>query len=420
MSIKPNINTVATEKLPVPLWEFIVMMACLLSLNALAIDTMIPALSTIGEYYQTPNENDQQLIIFAYVFGFGFPQLIFGPLSDRFGRRGLLQICLIGFTFAGMACMFATTFFMLLAFRFAQGVCAAGFRVVATSIVRDIASGRTMASILSLIFTIFMIVPIMAPAVGTAVLTFAEWHWTFGILGVAGFVMLAWTFLRLPDTLPAEVRQPLNWAHIGRSYKTVLTTRVATGYMFASGIVFGALFSFIGAAEQIFDDVFGRGETLWLWFAIVASGIGVASLANSRIVQRLGMRRISHTVLLLFIAISVINLVAMKLSGQNFWIFLPLFTLSFGCFGMIGANFSSLGLEPLGKIAGYAAAVYGTATSTLSAWIGFVIARQFDGTVYPILIGFVCMGLISLAIVLWTERGLLFEQAVSRGGKRRS
>lgn len=385
------------------------MMASLLALNALSIDTMIPALSEIGSYFQTPNKNDQQLVIFAYMFGFGFPQLIFGPLSDRFGRRGLLQICLIGFTITGMACMFATTFSMLLAFRFLQGVFAAGFRVIATSIVRDIASGRTMASILSLIFTVFMIVPILAPAVGTAIMMVSDWHWTFGILGVAGFIMLIWTFLRLPDTLPPDGRQPLNWAYIASSYKTVLTTRVAIGYMFASGIVFGALFSFIGAAEQIFEDVFGRGETLWLWFAIVASGLAVASLTNSRIVERVGMRRISHTVLLLFIAISAINLIIMKLIGQHFWIFLPLFTLGFGCFGMMGANFSSLALEPLGKIAGYAAAVYGTAISTISAWIGFMIARQFDGTVYPILIGFVCMGLVSLAIVLWTEKGKLFE-----------
>ena len=385
------------------------MMAGLLALNALAIDTMIPALSQIGEFYQTPSENDQQLIIFAYIFGFGFPQLVFGPLSDRYGRKGPMQVCLIGFTIAGIACMFAKTFFALLALRFLQGVFAAGFRVIATSIVRDLTSGRAMASILSLIFTVFMIVPIMAPAVGTVVLNFADWRWTFGILGLSGLAMLLWTMLRLPMTLPPEKRQPLNWRNIAASYKTVLTTRVAIGYMFASGIVFGALFSFIGASEQIFSDVFGHGETLWIWFAIVASGIGVASLTNSRIVERVGMRRISHTVLLLFIAVSIINLIAMWLSNQNFWIFLPLFTLGFGCFGMMGANFSSLALEPLGKIAGYAAAVYGTATTTISACIGFAIARQFDGTVFPILIGFVGMGIISLILVLITERGKLFE-----------
>ena len=254
-----------------------------------------------------------------------------------------------------------------------------------------------------------MIVPIIAPAIGTAVMAYSDWHWTFGILAVSGCLMLLWTFFRLPATLPVEMRHPLNFKHIVRSYKTVLTTRVAIGYMFASGIVFGALFSFIGSSEQVFSEVFHRGDMLWFWFGVIASGLGMASLVNSRIVQRIGMRRISHAVLLLFIIFSLLNLVAMKFTDQNFWIFLPLFTLGFACFGMMGANFSSLALEPLGDIAGYAAAVYGTATTTISSFIGFGIARQFNGTIYPLLIGFVAMGLVSLSIVLWTEKGKLFE-----------
>jgi len=215
----------AEIKLSIPLWEFVAMMAGLLALNALAIDTMLPALSEIGEFYKVPTENDQQMVVFAYIFGFGFPQLVFGPLSDRYGRKGLLQICLVGFTVAGLACMFAQTFFALLAFRFIQGVLAAGVRVIATSIIRDLTSGRAMASILSLIFTIFMIVPIIAPAIGTAVMSYSDWHWTFGILAVSGCLMLLWTFFRLPATLPVEMRHPLNFKHILRSYKTVLTTR---------------------------------------------------------------------------------------------------------------------------------------------------------------------------------------------------
>ncbi len=395
-------------KLTIPKWEFVMMMASLLALNALAIDTMLPALEAVGDYYHVSNENDQQLIVFAYIFGFGFPQLVFGPLSDSYGRKGLLQLCLIGFTIAGAACMFATSFAMLLAFRFIQGIFAAGFRVIATSIIRDLMAGRAMASTLSLVFTVFMIAPIIAPALGTAVLTYADWHWTFGILAVSGTIMLVWTFFRLPPTLPKHMRRPLNLAGNIEAYKTVLTTRVAFGYMFASGVVFGALFSFVAASEQIFDEVFGRGDELWIWFAVVAAGLGVASLTNSKIVERFGMRRISHTVLVLFVIISIANLIAAYLSGQNFWVFLTLFTLGFACFGMMGANFSSLALEPLGKIAGTAAAVYGFATSTLSAVIGWLIASQFNDTAYPMLIGFVLMGLTSLAIVLWTEKGKLF------------
>ena len=391
------------------------MMASLLALNALAIDTMLPALGQVAETYALTDPNDQQLVIFAYILGFGFPMLFFGPLSDRFGRKGLLQICLLGFTVCGLLCMFATSFEMLLALRFVHGVFSAGVRVVSGAIIRDLTAGRTMARIMSLVMTVFMIVPILAPALGTALMAFAHWTWTFGILGIAGFATFIWTHFRLPPTLPPEMRQPLNLKHIGKSYMAVLKTRVCLGYLFASGIIFGALFAFIGASEQVFDEVFGVGENFWIWFAIIASGLAVANLVNAKIVERVGQRRISHAMLLLFVVFSLANVIAMHMTDQNFTVFMVLFTLTFACFGMMGANFSSLAMEPLGKIAGTASAAYGFATSSLSAWIGLTIARQFDGSVTPLLVGFLVMGIISLLIVLWTEKGKLFELGAGKG-----
>jgi len=400
--------------LTIPMWEFVGMMAALLALNALAIDTMLPALGQITETYNLVDKNDQQLVIFSYVLGFGFPMLFFGPLSDRFGRKGLLQMCLLGFTVCGLLCMFASSFEMLLVLRFIHGVFSAGVRVIAGAIIRDLTAGRTMARIMSLVLTVFMIVPILAPAIGTAVMIFAHWTWTFGVLAIAGFMTFLWTQFRLPPTLPADMRQPLNMKHIGTSYMAVLKTRVCFGYMFASGIVFGALFAFIAASEQVFDEVFGVGDKFWIWFAVIASGLAVANLLNAKIVEQVGQRRISHTVLLCFIVFSVANVVAMHLMDQNFAIFITLFTLTFACFGMMGANFSSLAMEPLGKIAGTASAAYGFVTSTLAAWIGLVIARQFDGSVIPILMGFVVLGIVSLLIVMWTEKGKLFELGVGK------
>jgi len=395
------------------------MMAALLALNALAIDTMLPALQQVGEFYQIQDANDQQLIIFSYILGFGFPQLFFGPLSDRYGRKGLLQICLIGYAITGAACMFASTFSMLLALRFIQGVFAAGIRVIASAIIRDVTEGRVMARVMSLVFTVFMIVPIIAPAIGTLVMTFLSWKWTFGILGVTGGLVFLWCQFRLPATLPPEKRQPLNFRHISNAYMQVLRHRVSFGYMLASGFVFGALFAFIGASEQVFDEVYHQGDKFWIWFAVIASGIGVSSLANARIVERVGMRRISHSVMILFILFSFINLMTQYFLGPVFWLFLPLFALTFTCFGMMGANFSSLALEPMGEIAGTAAAVYGFATSTLSALLGLFIARQFDGSVLPILMGFLGLGIAALIVVIWAERGMLFERAAKRGGRVR-
>ena len=420
MSDSKNISAKHAEiKLTIPLWEFVAMIAAFFALNALAIDTMLPALEKIGDYYKIQDANDQQLIIFSYILGFGFPQLVFGPLSDRFGRKGLLQICLIIYSITGLACMFAGSFAMLLALRFLQGIFAAGIRVIAGAIIRDITSGRVMARVLSLVFTVFMIVPIIAPAIGTLIMTFTSWSWTFGMLGVAGVLSFIWAQFRLPATLPPEKRQPLNLGHIGRSYMTVLRHRVTFGYMLASGFVFGALFAFIGASEQVLDEVYHQGDKFWIWFAVIASGIGIASLTNSKIVERVGMRRISHIVLILFIVVSFLNLMSQYIFGPVFWMFLPLFTLTFACFGMMGANFSSLALEPLGEIAGTASAAYGFATSTLSAFIGLAIAKQFDGSVLPILMGFLGLGIAALMAVLWTERGMLFERAAKRGGKAR-
>lgn len=395
------------------------MVASLLALNALAIDSMLPALEKVGEYYQIQTANDQQLIIFAYIFGFGFPQLVFGPVSDRFGRKGLLQICLLGYSITGILCMFGSSFTMLLALRFVQGVFAAGVRVIASAVVRDVTSGRVMARIMSLVFTVFIIVPIIAPALGTLVMTVFHWKWTFGMLGVSGLLVFVWVHFRLPATLPPENRQPLNMPHIIGAYKLVLKNRISLGYMLASGLTFGALFAFIGASEQIFDEVFHRGETFWLWFGIIATGIGVANLTNAKIVERVGMRRISHSVIILFIVFSFLNLLSQYILGPTFWLFLPLFAATFACFGMMGANFSSLALEPLGQIAGTASAAYGFATSTVSAVIGLLIARQFDGSVLPILMGFLGLGIAALIVVLWAEQGVLFERATSRGGKQR-
>lgn len=396
-------------KIDIPLWEFVAMMAMLLALNALAIDTMLPALAEIGQFYEVENANDQQLVIFAYILGFGIPQLFFGPISDRFGRKGLLQISLIGYSVTAFMCMAANSFEILLGIRFLQGVFSAGARVIAGAVIRDVTSGRVMAKIMSLVLTVFMIVPILAPGLGTIVMHFTHWKWTFGVLGVAGFMTFFWTLLRLPKTLPADKRRSLDLKSITSAYWTVMTTRVTVGYMAASGIIFGALFAFIGASEQIFDVAFEKGEKFWLWFAIIALMLAIANFVNSRIVERIGMRRISHGVMLAFIVLSITNLMAMQVTGENFYVFLILFSLTFACFGMMGANFASLALEPLGAMSGTANAAYGFATSTVSSLIGLIVARQFDGTITPILSGFLALGIASLLVVLLTEKGKLFE-----------
>ncbi|MCA8901250.1 MAG: multidrug effflux MFS transporter [Hyphomonas sp.] len=390
------------------------MIAGLMAMNALAIDIMLPALNQISHDVGLTAEgverdNRQQLIIFAYVLGFGAPQILWGPVTDRFGRRAPLFISLTGYIATAILCITIRDFHALLAARFVQGVFSSGVRLVATSTVRDLFAGRQMARFMSLVMTIFMVIPIVAPAVGQAVLFFGPWEWIFGALVIFGVVMMGWTWARLPETLPVEDRRPLNLTNALKSYGEVIRTPVTFGYMCASGVVFGALFSFIASSEQVFREVFRRGDDFALWFAGVAVMMACANFANARLVEKLGMRRISHTALIAFTLLSGSSALLTALFGENLVRFYPMFILTFACFGMMGSNFSALAMEPLGKIAGTASAAYGFATTTVASLIGMVIGANYDGTTIPLMLGFVCLGLASLAIILITEKGRLFS-----------
>ncbi|MEL6569403.1 MAG: multidrug effflux MFS transporter [Pseudomonadota bacterium] len=389
--------------------EFVVMIASLMALNALAIDVMLPALDDIADALGVANANDQQLVIYAYIAGFGVPQLVWGPMTDRYGRRAIIFLGLIGYALTGLACMFAPSFGILLAMRFCQGVFASACRVVAVSIVRDIFAGRGMARVMSLVMTIFMVVPILAPSIGQLILFIAPWEWTFGVLTLTSAIVLVWAWLRLPETLPDDRRRPFNPAQTVHNYASVFSDPVTRGYMLASGVIFGSLFAFIGSSEQVMTEVFGLGDSFVLWFAAVAGVLSAANFTNSRLVERFGMRRMSQTALIAFIAFGLILLALMFLIGPVFAVFFPLFALMFGCFGMIGSNFNAMAMESQGKVAGTASAAYGFFTTTVSSFIGWLIGREYDGTVIPLITGFVVLGLVSLALVGWVEKGKFFQ-----------
>lgn len=388
--------------------EFVALMAALMSLNALAIDIMLPALPAMGEALSVAEPNHRQYVIIAYVWGLGVAQLFFGPVSDRFGRRGPLMVSLVGYSMFGLMCIFAPTFGVLVAARAAQGAAAAGARVISLSVVRDVHSGRQMARIMSLVMMVFMAVPMIAPNLGQGILFVASWRWVFGVVVVLGVLVTGWVFFRLNETHPPEKRSAQSAKALMSGYAMVFKTRVTCGYMIAMGVVFGALFAFISSSEQVYRDVFDKGSTFTLYFASITAVMAVAAFINSRLVGRLGMRRLAHLALAMFTIVHMGMGIAFQQGAQSFWLFHVGMGVTFFCFSFIGANFNALAMEPLGKIAGTASAALGFASTMIAGTFGAVVGQQFDGTAVPLTLGSGFLGLASFLIVAFTERGRMF------------
>ena len=383
--------------------EFIALMAALMASNALAIDAMLPALPAIGNTLNVAEPNQRQLVITAFILGFGVAQLFWGPLADRYGRKqllvgGLILYCLLGFV-AGVA----SSFPLLLAARVLQGMAAAASRVLVVAIVRDRYHGPAMARVMSLSMIVFMIVPVLAPTFGQTVLAFGTWRHIFIGLGVYGAILAVWSAIRLPETLTADQRRPLSWALIGQATWTVLRNRQSIGNTIAQTLVLGALFSFINSVQQIVFDVFGAGDIMALVFAIIAGPMAISAYANSRLVMRHGSRLILLIALTFFTGVAAAHLGIVALFGESLWLFVALQAGTMIFFGLIGANAGALAMEPLGHIAGTASSLQGVITTVGGALIGFFIGQHFDGTTLPFLIGFTGCGFASLLVALWAN-----------------
>lgn len=393
----------------ISLVEFVVLIAVLQSLGALGIDAMLPNLPAIGEALNVPDENRRQLIITAYLLGLGGSQLIYGPLSDRYGRRPLLAVGLSLYAGFSVLAAFAPTFELLLAARVLQGVGAAATRSIPISVVRDRYAGREMARVMSLTSMVFMAAPIVAPSLGQLVLMYASWPWIFVLLAGFGLGAMLWALLRLPETLHPEDRLPIQPPRIARAFATAARNRTALCYILGQTFLFGGLLGFINSAQQVFAEAFGAADRFPLVFAICASFIAVASLLNARLVMRLGMRRLSHAALLAYIAFAVIHLCVAAAGRESLVVFAAFQGLTMFCFGLTSGNFGAMAMEPMGHIAGVASSLQGFVSMVGASLIGLVIGQAFDGTVVPMQAGYLLCGLLALAAVLVAEGGRLFR-----------
>ena len=389
--------------------EFVCLIALMMALNALAIDSMLPALPHIGDELGVANANSRQWVVTAYLLGFGGAQLIYGPLADRFGRKPVLLFGVGVYVVFSLLATLAPTFDTLILARIGQGLGSACTRVLAVSIVRDRFEGRTMARVMSFSFLVFLGVPILAPSIGQAIMLVGPWRWIFAGLGLIGVGLIVWAALRLPETLRPEDRLPIQFRRLASAYRIAVTDRTAVGYTLAMTAVTGALFGFINSSQQIFADVFHAEAAFPAIFALIAGGIAVASLVNARLVVSLGSRKISHTALIGFTAVSAVHAVVAISGHESIWTFAVLQTLTMFCFGLIAGNFGAMAMETMGHIAGTAASIQGFVSTIAGSLLGFAVGQQFDGTTVPMAAGFTLFGLIALGCVLFAERGRLFR-----------
>ncbi|WP_306118014.1 MULTISPECIES: multidrug effflux MFS transporter [unclassified Roseitalea] len=388
--------------------EFIVLMAALIAIVAFSIDSMLPALPVIGDDFGLTDPNDRQFVLIAFVLAFGPTQIVFGPLSDRFGRKPVLLAGLLVFVLASYGAALTGSYWALLACRALQGTGAAAVRITTNAIVRDCYAGREMARIMSYVFTVFMLVPIGAPAVGQAVVAVAGWHWLFALLGTCGAALALWSGMRMNETLDPGERRALDARSIIAAFREILTNRIALGYTLAVTLFFGGLFSFIVSIQQIVETIYGLGDWLAVIFAVTASAMAVASIGNATMVRKLGMRRISHGALISFTVFGGVLLALSLVMVPPFPVAIGLIALVMMSFGLVAGNFNALAMEPLGHVAGAASSVLGMISFTGGAVFGSLTGQAFNGTVTPLAAAYFLYGTVALTIVLFTERGRLF------------
>ncbi|MEL6817704.1 MAG: multidrug effflux MFS transporter [Pseudomonadota bacterium] len=388
--------------------EFIAMLAMLMALNALAIDIMLPAFPNILASYPETPDNRVQLVLTAYLLGFGFSQLVFGPISDRFGRRVPLFVGMgIYMTFA-LVGAFAPSLEWLLAARFVQGVGAAGTRTIALAIVRDTHSGRAMASTMSLVLMVFMIVPVLAPAIGQVIILGREWQWIFIFMATCCAIVLVWTAARLPETLGTEHRRALTFSSVREAFKIIFSNRQSLFYGLGTAFFFGSLFSFLNLAQPVFGETYELGVLFPAAFASLAILMAISSFANSRLVLRLGQRRLAHSGLLGFATLSGLHAFIAAFGNPPLWLFMILIAITMPLFGLIGANLNSLAMEPMGKIAGTASSVFGFGQTVIGSLLGAIVGQAFGGQILTLVLGFALVSSAALTCVLIAEGGKLF------------
>ena len=385
--------------------EFVLLIAFLMSLVALATNAMLPALPMIGRDLGAPHPNDGQFIITSVFLGVGIGQIVFGPLSDRIGRKAAIHAGLALFMAGCVVSVFASTFDAMIAGRVLQGIGVAAPRVVTMALVRDRYEGARMGRLMSMVLAVFILVPSVAPALGQVIIWLAGWRAIFTTFLVIAAIAFAWLAVRQPETLPPERRRAFSPSAIGRAVIEIVRIRAALGYTLATGFVFAPFVAYMSSAQQIFQQAYHTGALFPAYFAVLALATGGALLVNGRLVVRYGMRRLTAVAAGAVTLVSVVAWAgALAFEGlPPLWLFIAYLMSVFVCVGFMFGNLSALAMEPLGHVAGAGAAVVSSLSTLIALPLGILVGQRFDGTMYPFIGAFAIFGAATYAANVWAK-----------------
>jgi DHA1 family bicyclomycin/chloramphenicol resistance-like MFS transporter len=380
--------------------EFIIVMASLMSLVALSIDALLPAISDISKTIHIVDPKNNQLFITMIFLGLGFGQLISGPLSDSFGRKPVIYVGFIIFALASLVCVFASSLEMMIVGRVLQGIGLSAPRTISIAMVRDRFSGNHMAKVMSFIVVIFILVPVVAPAIGKLMLDLYGWKSIFYSQLIFGFFTMIWVWKRQPETLKIAHRKKFKFSLFIEGTKEFLKHKNAVIFTFFSGFITGSFMVYLSASQVIFEQQYNLKEEFPFIFAGLAIGVGFATFLNGTLVVKLGMFKLVSIFTTVFTLIPIVYILLYAgESNPSIYVLITFFWLQFFALGFLFGNTRALAMEPIGHIAGVGAAINGFVSTIMAVPIATFIGGFVDKTALPLFIGFFVCGLISLALI---------------------
>lgn len=388
-----------------PNFEFLALMAALMSIVALAIDALLPAIANIGFSINSLDPTDNQLLITMIFLGLGVGQLFFGPLSDCYGRKPIVYAGFVVFTAASIICVLAPSLEVMIIGRILQGIGLSAPRTISISIIRDTYKGDYMAKVMSFVTAFFILVPVVAPAIGKGIMDTFGWEAIFYVQLLFAFIVSVWFWKRQRETLHPEYKIPFSSHVFVDGLKELVKYKDSIAFTIVSGFITGSFLVYLSASQHVFEDQYGLVDEFPYVFAGLAISIGLATFLNGMLVLKFGMRKLAFTALLFFSGIAILYvLLFWNSENPSLIVLIGFLSIQFFCLGFIWGNLRSIAMEPIGHIAGIGAAITGFISTLLSIPIAAFVGSFVNDTVLPMFIGLAICGLLSISIFMIMRR----------------